>query len=413
VTKGGAGKAAVAIVGVGVKAPGGNTIADLWDTLLAGKASAEVFRDDRLPAGADMLVSRVEGFDAAEYCNAVEIRRLDRSHLLAIAAAQDAIDALAGALPPPERRAVVCGVGFGATATYEFQYGRLLEGGVRALSPLVIPMVMPNGAAAHLSLRFQLQGPCHTISSACASGATAIAEGVELLRRGAADLVLAGGVDSMVNYNAMVSFMRLDAMSRNVAAPEVASRPFDVDRDGFVMAEGAGFVVLERGDDANELGHEVLGYVRGAGSCADAFHLVAPSENGEGALRCMRLALADADASPREINHVNAHGTSTMLNDLAEATAISALFGDDAAPVTAVKGSTGHMIGGSGAVEAIVTLWSLRAGVVPAVSGHTELDPKMSIDVVSGAPRPIAEGYGLTNSFGFGGANTSLVLSAT
>ncbi|HSR24870.1 MAG TPA: beta-ketoacyl-[acyl-carrier-protein] synthase family protein, partial [Candidatus Eisenbacteria bacterium] len=342
----------VAVVGAGVKAPGGCTVDELWDSLCKGLSFTVVFTDERLPDGVALLANRVSGFDPGAYLTPVEARRLDRSHQLAIGAAQDALDGVAGPLPPPDRCAVVCGIGFGATATYEEQHARLLQQGLRALSPLTIPMVMPSSVAAQLSLRFGFTGPCHTVSTACASGATAIGEGVELLRRGAADLVLAGGVDAMVTYNALCSFLRLDVMSRNTEQPDLASRPFDADRDGFVMGEGAGFLVLQRQDDARRAGRAPLGRVLGYGSGADAHHLVAPSGDGAGALRCMRAALADAEVGPEDLSHVNAHGTGTVLNDRAEATALSALLGPASRPVAAVKGSTGHLIGGSGAVEA-------------------------------------------------------------
>jgi 3-oxoacyl-[acyl-carrier-protein] synthase II len=356
-------------------------------------------------------VCRVSGFDPAAQLTPIELRRLDRSHALAIGAAADALGQCA-ALPEPARRAVVCGVGLGAASTYEEQASRLLAQGVRGLSPLTIPMVMPSSVAAHLSLRFGLGGPCLTVSAACASGAAAIGEGVELLRRGAADVVLAGGVDSLVGYGAMCCFMRLDAMSRNVGCPDLASRPFDADRDGFVMGEGAGFVVLQRLEDISASGPEPLGLVLGHASSADAHHLVAPSPDGEGAVRCMALALADAGVQPRDLAHVNAHGTSTVLNDRAEAAALAALFDGACPPVTAVKGSTGHMIAGSGAVEAIVSLISLRHRVVPPVAGLRTVDPDFDLDVVQVTPRDGPPGYALSNSFGFGGANTALVLAA-
>jgi 3-oxoacyl-[acyl-carrier-protein] synthase II len=271
---------------------------------------------------------------------------------------------------------------------------------------------MPSSAAAHLSLRFGFQGPCLTVSAACASGAAALAEGAELLRRGAADVVLAGGVDSLIGYGAMCCFIRLDAMSRNVGCPGLASRPFDADRDGFVMGEGAGFAVLQRLEDVSPSGPGPLGLILGHASTADAHHLVAPSPGGEGAVRCMTLALADAGVRPGDIAHVNAHGTSTVLNDRAEAAALRTVFGDSCPPVMAVKGSTGHMVGGSGAVEAIVSLISLRERVVPPVAGLRAVGPDIGLDVVRDAPRPAGPGYALSNSFGFGGANTSLVLAA-
>jgi 3-oxoacyl-[acyl-carrier-protein] synthase II len=269
-------------------------------------------------------------------------------------------------------------------------------------------MIMPSSAAALLSLRFGFRGPTVTVSAACASGAMAIGEAVELLRRGAADLVLAGGVDALVTYAAMCSFLRLDAMSRNIADPAHASRPFDIDRDGFVLGEGAGFVVLRHASDATDSLGRIIGY----GTCADAHHLVAPSPEGEGALRCMRLALADAGVDPSDVVHVNAHGTSTPLNDLAEARAISSLFGERRVPVTSAKGTTGHLIAGSGAVETILTLWTLRHRLVPPVAGLRTVDPDLGpLDVVCGSPRAVVDGPMLTNSFGFGGANASLVLT--
>jgi len=404
-------RAPVAVVGAGVKTPAGNSVDELWGNLCAARPSAEVFSDDRLPPGTAALVCRVSGFDPAAYLTPVEARRLDRSHALAIGAAADALGQC-GELPDPARRAVVCGIGLGAASTYEEQASRLLQQGLRGLSPLTIPMVMPSSVAAHLSLRFGFAGPCVTVSAACASGAAAIGEGVELLRRGAADIVLAGGVDSLVGYGAMCCFLRLDAMSRNVSCPELASRPFDADRDGFVMGEGAGFVVLQRPQDVPASGPEPLGLILGHGSCADAHHLVAPSPDGEGAARCMALALADAGVHPRDLGHVNAHGTSTVLNDRAEAAALGALFAGSCPPVTAVKGSTGHMIAGSGAVEAIVSLVSLRRRLVPPVAGLRTIDPGLDVDVVQGTPREGPPGYALSNSFGFGGANTALVLAA-
>jgi 3-oxoacyl-[acyl-carrier-protein] synthase II len=401
----------VAVVAAGVKTPAGNTADELWRNLCAAQPTAEVYTDERLPPGTAALVCRVTGFDPASYLTPTEARRLDRSHALAIGAAADALSQCAE-LPAPDRRAVVCGIGLGAASAHEEQTARLLQQGVRAVSPLAVPILMPSSVAAHLSLRFGFEGPCATVSTACASGAAAIAEGAELLRRGAADLVLAGGVDSLIGYAAMAAFLRLDAMSRNVSHPELASRPFDTDRDGFVMGEGAGFVVLQRPEDVPASGPEPIGLVLGHASTADAHHLVAPSPDGAGARRCMTLALADAGLHPRDIAHVNAHGTSTVLNDRAEAVALQALFDGACPPVTAVKGSTGHMIAGSGAVEAIVSLLSLQRRVLPPVTGLRTIDSDINLDVVQGTPRDQPPGCALSTSFGFGGMNTALVLAA-
>lgn len=405
-----AGRPPVAVVGMGVKAPGGCTVDELWQSLCKSLSTAREFEDPRLPPDVRILVSLVDDFDPAAYLTPAEVRRFDRSHQLAVGAAQDAMDAVQGPLPPPERCAVVCGVGLGASATYDEQHANLLARGVRAMNPLTTPMVMPSATASLLSLRLGFRGPCLTVATACASGATAIGEGVELLRRGTADLVLAGGVDSLVTYGALCSFSRLDVMSTNVAAPDLASRPFDADRDGFVMGEGAGFVVLTTPEYARGAGWEILGVVAGYGSNADAHHLVAPSPGGEGALRCMRLALADAGAGAADVAHVSAHGTSTVLNDRAEAEALVVLFGSDGPPVTAVKGTTGHLVAGSGAVEAIVSVLSARTGLVPPVSGLRTLDPATPVDAVMGEVRRVGAGYALSSSFGFGGANAALLI---
>jgi 3-oxoacyl-[acyl-carrier-protein] synthase II len=403
----------IAVVGAGVKTPAGQTVDELWAALCAGRSTARPFVDRRLPSDARVLVSLADSFDPRAYLTSVEQRRFDRAHQLAVAAAHDAIGECGGRLPPGARCAVVCGVGLGAAHTQEHQHERLLEHGPRAISPLAIPMMMPSTLTALLSMRFGFRGPCVTVSTACASGATAIAEGVELLRRSAADLVLAGGADALVTYSALVGFLRLDVMSRRTDAPALASRPFDEQRDGFVMGEGAGFVVLQRRRDAESDNRRVLGFIGGQASTADAYNLVTPSPDGGGALACMRAALADAAVRPDEVSHVNAHGTSTVNGDLSEAIALTALFPGGAPPVTAVKGTTGHMIGGSGAVEAIVTLTALQRLVVPPVAGLERVDPRVALDVVSTGPREIAAGPALSNSFGFGGMNTALVLRAS
>jgi 3-oxoacyl-[acyl-carrier-protein] synthase II len=391
-----------------VKAPGGLSADELFASVCAARPCAEPYEDERLSADAAMLTCRVVGFDDAVYLSGAEARRLDRCQKLAIGAAQDALTGIE--LPAPERCAVVCGVGLGASATYEAQVANLHARGPRGVSPLAVPLIMPSSTAAHLSLRFGFRGPAMTVSAACASGAVALGEAVELLRRGAADLVLAGGVESL-GYGATCAFLRLDAMTRNVTTPQLASRPFDVDRDGFVIGEGAGFVVLVRAVDTTA----ALGYLLGYGTSSDAYHLVAPPPDGEGALRCMRLALDDAGVTGQDVNHVNAHGTSTPLNDLAEARALQALFGATTPPVTSIKGSTGHLIAAAGAVEAIMTLWSLRHGLVPPIAGLRTVDPEFAtLDAVHDSPRRLSDGgCALSNSFGFGGVNASLVVGLT
>jgi 3-oxoacyl-[acyl-carrier-protein] synthase II len=403
----------IAVVGIGVKTPAGLTVDELWTALCAGRTCAEPYVDERLPRDARVLVCRAERFEAGLYLTSVEQRRFDRAHQLGVGAAQDAIDSCASTAPSADRCAIVCGVGLGAAAFQEEQYARLIGAGAHAISPLAIPLMMPSAMAALLSLRFDYQGPCLTVSAACASGATAIAEGVELLRRGAADRVLTGGFDAMLTYSALAGFLRLDVMSRRADAPDLASRPFDEARDGFVMGEGAGFVVLERESDARAGGSRIAGFVAGHASTADAHNLVAPSAAGEGALACMRRALEDADLTVADVAHVNAHATGTTQGDLSEALALMALFGEDGPPVTAVKGTTGHLIAASGAVEAIVTLRSLASRLAPPIAGLRRIDSRMRIDAVQAAPRAIGPGAALSNSFGFGGMNTTLVMTAS
>src|SRR3954447_10550430 len=248
----------VVVVGAGVKAPGGLTPDELWSSLRDGRSFAEPFDDPRLPPDVQVMVARVADLDPGAYLPPVQVRRFDRCHHLAVAAARDALSGYTGPLPPPERCAVVCGVGLGANEYHERQHEELLANGLRRLNPLTIPVVMPSSPAALLSLQLGFRGPVLTVSTACASGANAIGEGAALLRRGAADLVLAGGVDALLTYGAVCSFLRLDAMSRTVTDLDLASRPFDVDRDGFLLAEGAGFVALQRLSDVQDPG-AVLG----------------------------------------------------------------------------------------------------------------------------------------------------------
>lgn len=398
----------VAVIGVGVKAPGGSSHERLWESLLTGRSVMAPFRHPELPDSAAVLVAEASDYDPGRYVAAAELLRLDRIHLLAIGAADDALAACADR-PPPHRCAVVCGIGYGAANSLETHHRAVAADGLRGLSPLAVPMSMINSVTAHLAIRYGFRGPGVTVSTACASGADAIGHGVELLRRGAADLVLAGGVEAMVSLTSVLSFFKLGALTVD-ADPVTASRPFDRLRSGFVLGEGAGFVVLRRLADPGVDHSDVVGLVSGYGATCDANHPVAPLEDGAAARQAAEAALHDADVAPSDIGHVNAHGTSTLRNDAAEGLAMDALFSGKAPPVTAVKGVTGHMIGGSGAVEAIVSVLSLRTELVPPVAGYAIPDPAIPLDVVSGRPRRVVAKYALSNSFGFGGHNAVLVL---
>jgi 3-oxoacyl-[acyl-carrier-protein] synthase II len=300
------------------------------------------------------------------------------------------------------------GTGVGGLRTQEAEERVLFEKGPTRVSPFLIPMMMPNATAALVAMRHGWSGPNLCIATACAAGGHAVGEAFRMVRDGSADVMLTGGAESVISPVTIAAFARMGALSTREDEPELASRPFDVDRDGFVMGEGAAFLVLERWDRAVARGATILGEVLGYGRNADAFHLTAPAPGGGGAVACMELALEDAGLAASEVGHVNAHGTSTPLNDAAEAEAITKVFGS--VPVTANKGVTGHLIGAAGAVEAVASLLALGAGVIPPVANHTATDPDIAIDVVAGAPRPHDGGPVVSNSFGFGGHNASLVL---
>ncbi|MEY2477020.1 MAG: 3-oxoacyl-[acyl-carrier-protein] synthase [Actinomycetota bacterium] len=398
----------VAVTGLGVKSPAGNDVTSFWEALVAGKSMAapiEGIDASDLPV---RFACEVKGFDPAEYLGHKEARRADRVTQLGIGAAADAV-AEAGELDTdPSRCGVVVGTGIGGLRTQEAEERVMFERGPSKVSPLLVPMMMPNATAALVAMRHGWSGPNLCIATACAAGGHAVGEAFRMVRDGSADVMLAGGAESVISPVTIAAFARMGALSTREDAPELASRPFDVDRDGFVMGEGAAFLVLERWDRAEARGAHILGEVLGYGRNADAFHLTAPAPGGGGAVACMELALDDAGLAASAIGHVNAHGTSTPLNDAAEAEAISKVFGS--VPVTANKGVTGHLIGAAGAVEAVASLLAIAAGVIPPVANHAATDPDIAIDVVSGAPRPHDGRPVVSNSFGFGGHNASLVL---
>jgi len=394
----------IEVVGAGLRTPAGNSLA----SFLAGLCS--VPDTQTVDVAGTPLLSRSVRANMTEYFKPSVLRRLDRTHQLAMMSADDALKSVDFALPAAGRCAVSVGIGYGPSHYSEQQFRSFLEGGVRAVNPLTIPIVMPNSIAAHLSLRFGFTGPAMTYATACAAGANAIGEALWMLRTRRADLVLAGGVDALLVPGPASFFLRTEAMSQNFEAPNYSSRPFDRDRDGFVLSEGSGFVVLVRSSDYERSIGPSIGKILGYGATSDAHHLVAPAPGGRGAAACMQLAMRDAGVAPSEIGHINAHGTSTVRNDIAESDAIRTAFGSAGPAVTAPKGTLGHMIGGAGAVECIASLLSAGAGWVAPVQGLEHLDPEVDIDLVVGEPRRLDNTIALTNSFGFGGHNASLVV---
>jgi 3-oxoacyl-[acyl-carrier-protein] synthase II len=307
---------------------------------------------------------------------------------------------------------VIAATGVGGLETMEINESTFLERGASRVSPFFVPMMMPNATAGVVAMQLGWTGPNLCVATACAAGAHAIGEGVRLIRDGTADVVMAGGTEAAVTPLTIAAFARMGALSSRNDAPERASRPFDADRDGFVIGEGAGCVVLEPLERARARGATIYGEVAGYGRNADAYHITAPSPGGAGAAVCMQLALDDAGVEPSAIGHVNAHGTSTPLNDAAEAEAVRKVFGDSAPVVTSTKGVTGHLIGAAGAVEAVAALLSVRDGIVPPTANLEKLGDDIELDVVAGSPREIGPKPAISNSFGFGGHNACLVIAA-
>ena len=402
-------QARVAVTGMGVKTPAGSDLDTFWATLVAGRPCAGPIKRIDPSALPVRFACEVSDFDPAAYFDSKETRRTDRVAQLAFAAAADALGDAGDLGADPARCGVVAAAGVGGLITQEEQEYKLFSGGPSRVSPMLVPMMMPNAAAALVGMKLGWTGPNFCIATACAGGSHAIGEGARLIREGSADIVLSGGSEACVTPIAIAAFARMGALSSRNDTPEIASRPFDVDRDGFVMGEGAGFLVLEEWDRAVARGARIYGEVAGYGRNSDAYHVTAPSPGGAGAADCMRLALADAGLEASAIGHVNAHGTSTELNDAAEAEAVIKVFGEHSLPVTSAKGVIGHLIAAAGAVEAVASLLAMRDGKVPPTANHDRTE--LAIDVVTGEARTLAAAPVVSNSFGFGGHNASLVLT--
>ena len=381
----------VVVTGIGVVSPAGIGVESFWK----GLQSEPALRRERT----------IDYFDASVWLSSKEQRHHDRFTHFALAAADLAVQH-AGGLPTvaASRAGVSLGTGIGGINTFQIQSMVLAARGPGRVSPFTIPMVMPNAGAAAVSLTLGWRGPCETVTTACAAGTHSIAAGARMIFDGRCDVVLAGGAEASINELTVAAFTKMTALS------ELGhSRPFDIDRDGFCIAEGAGVLLLEERDAALARGATVYGEILGTASTCDAHHITAPSPGGIGAADCMQRALDDAGLRPDQVCHVNAHGTSTPLNDQAEAQAITSVFGAGAVPVTSIKGVTGHALGASGALEAAAVLLSFQHKELPPTMGTARVDPALEVDVVL-EPRAWEPGPTITNSFGFGGHNGSLVL---
>jgi 3-oxoacyl-[acyl-carrier-protein] synthase II len=406
------GRPRVVVTGVGVKTPAGNDVASFWEELCAGRASARTIESFDPAALSVTFAGEVRDFDAVEYFGPKEARRQDRVTQLGFGAAADALGDAGELGADPSRCAVIIATGVGGLHTLEENELLYFEKGPSRVSPFFVPMMMPNATAGVVAMQLGWTGPNLCVATACAAGAHAIGEGVRLIRDGTADVVMAGGTEAAVTPLTIAAFARMGALSSRNDDPQRASRPFDADRDGFVIGEGAGCVVLEPLERARARGATVYGEVAGYGRNADAYHITAPSPGGAGAAVCMQLALDDAAMESSAIGHVNAHGTSTPLNDAAEAEAVRKVFGDAPPVVTSTKGVTGHLIGAAGAVEAVAALLSVREGIVPPTGNLERVGDDIELDVVAGSPRDVGPKPAISNSFGFGGHNASLVLTS-
>jgi 3-oxoacyl-[acyl-carrier-protein] synthase II len=383
----------VAITGYGVVAPCGVGKEAYWNGLLGHGIT-------------DTRSVEISDWDPSPYfANPKESRRADRVEQFALAAASEAFEQAGDINVDPSRFGTIFGTGIGGLHTLEEQVQVRLEKGERRVSPFLVPMMMANASGAAISMKYGLQGPNETICTACAAGTHAIGYAARLIAWGRCDAVATGGAEAAATLTSLAGFGNMTALSSTGS-----SKPFDVTRDGFVMGEGAAVFILERYDLALARGATILGEVLGSASNADAHHITAPAPGGTGAIKCMQLALDDAGLSPSDILLVNAHGTSTPLNDAAEAEAMTHVFGAHGVAVTSGKGVTGHALGAAGALEAAQVLLAMEKKLIPPTAGTTTVDPAMSIDLVMGQPRAWTPGPTISNNFGFGGHNGSVVI---
>ena len=408
----------VVITGLGAVTPLGNTVEETWGAILAGKSGAgPITRFDAAAFGfPTRIAAEVRGFDAGVYLERKEERKLDRFAQYAIAGATQAIrDAgmkITPALAP--RIGTIVGTGMGGVETIEsaVETLRAADRGWKRLSPFTVPKVIPNMAAGQVSIRFGLKGPNSCVSTACASGTHAIGDAFKLIQRGVSDVMVAGGTEAAVTPLGIGAFCAMRAMSSRNDTPGTASRPFDRTRDGFVMGEGAGIVILEELSLAIERGARIYAEVIGYGLTGDAYHITAPPEDSDGTNRCMRMALEDARIEPGEVDYVNAHGTATPYNDGLESRSIRSVFGAHASrlAVSSTKSMTGHLLGGAGGIETIFIALALRDQIFPPTINLTDPDDDCDLDYVAGGARSGTVRAALSNSFGFGGTNACLIL---
>jgi 3-oxoacyl-[acyl-carrier-protein] synthase II len=407
----------VVVTGLGATTPLGGDVPSTWEGMLAGRSATTALTDDGYASLPARIAARA-AVDPATVLDRVQARRLDRCEQFAIVAAREAWADAGAPQVPPERLGVVVSSGIGGVASTIAAYDTLRERGWQRLSPFTVPMLMPNGSAGWIGIELGARAGVHTTVSACASGAEAIGYAIDMIRMGRADVVLAGGTEAAIIPLNIAAFAAMRALSTRNDEPERASRPFDRGRDGFVLGEGAGMLVLESAEHAQRRGAQVLAVAAGSGYSADAHHIAQPEPSGHGIVAAIQAVLADAGLDPDQLVHVNAHATSTPAGDIVEGQAIAAALGAaaDGVVVSATKSMTGHLLGGAGAVEAVATILALRDRVAPPTINLDDPDEDVRVDIATKprelAPHGRAPMAALNNSFGFGGHNVALAFTA-
>ncbi|HLE41851.1 MAG TPA: beta-ketoacyl-ACP synthase II [Nitrospirota bacterium] len=406
-------KRRVVITGVGMITPVGLDTEKSWEGLVSGRSGIgpiTQFDDKDVPT---QIAGEVKGFDPARYIEPKEIKKMDRFIHLAIAASQMAMDDSKLIVSPgnADRVGVMVSAGMGGLPALEKYHQVYMERGSRKITPFFIPMLIINEAAGHISIRYGAKGPNICVVTACATGTHSIGEAFKWIQRGDADAIIAGGTESCICPLGVGGFNAMKALSTRNSEPGRASRPFDAERDGFVMGEGAGVVILEDLELANKRGARIYAEVIGYGASSDAYHITSPAPNGEGAARCMAMALRDADIAPAVMGYINAHGTSTKYGDELETIAIKTVFGDHAykIPVSSTKSMTGHLLGAAGGVEAVISILAMDRGVLPPTINLENPDPECDLDYVPNTARKAQVEVTMSNSFGFGGTNACLI----
>ena len=405
----------VVVTGLGCMSPVGNNVTDTWQALLAGKSGAAPITAFDASAHKTRFAAEVKDFDPAALFGTRDARKMDRFTQLATAATLEAL-AQSGLVIDESNRdrvGILIGSGIGGILTLVEQYEVMRQRGPDRVSPFLIPMMISDGAAGNIAIRVGARGTNMSLATACASGTNALGEAAEMIRRGAVDVMIAGSSEAAISAIAMAGMNAMTALSTLNEDPQKASRPFDKNRDGFVMAEGAGILILESLEYAQARGANILCEFTGYGTTDDAHHISAPAEDGAGAANSMRLALQDAGLQLEEIDYINAHGTSTPMNDKSETNAIKAVFGEQAykIPVSSTKSMTGHLLGASGSLEAVVSAMTILNNILPPTINYETPDPICDLDYIPNQPRKAEPRHVMSNSFGFGGHNATLILS--